>query len=84
MSEVSFCQTLSFNADNFEYETVSQENGNATMIKFPIDERRYSPGDVVVVLDAADIKFHGVIGKIENGDAYAYDPKGSLLPGTVQ
>lgn len=83
MSEVSFCQTLSFNADNFEYETVNQENGNATMIKFPIDER-YSPGDVVVVLEDADIQFHGIIGKIESGYAFAYDPKGSLLPGTVQ
>jgi len=83
MSEVSFCQTISFNAENFEYETVNQENGNATMIKFPIDER-YSPGDVVVVLDDADIQFHGIIGKIESGYAFAYDPKGSLLPGTVQ
>lgn len=83
MSEVSFCQTISFNADNFEYETVNQENGNATMIKFPIDER-YSPGDVVVVLEEADIQFHGIIGKIESGYAFAYDPKGSLLPGTVQ
>ncbi len=84
MSEVSFCQTLSFNADNFDYETVNQENGNATMIKFPIDETRYSPGDVVVVLDDAEIQFHGIIGKIEGGCAFAYDPKGSLLPGTVQ
>lgn len=85
MPEVAFCQTISFNADNFEYEAVSQENGNATMIKFEIDESRYSPGDVVVVLDAeADIKFHGIIGKIEDGFAYAYDPKGSLLPATVQ
>ncbi len=83
MSEVSFCQTISFNADNFEYETVNQENGNATMIKFPIEER-YSPGDVIVVLDDADIQFHGIIGKIESGYAFAYDPKGSLLPGTVQ
>ena len=82
MSEVSFCQTISFNADNFEYETVNQENGNATMIKFPIEER-YSPGDVVVVLDDADIQFHGIIGKIESGYAFAYDPKGSLLPSTT-
>jgi hypothetical protein len=51
MSEVSFCQTLSFNADNFEYETVSKENGNATVIKFPVDETLYSPGDVVVSRD---------------------------------
>ena len=82
--EVSFCQTISFNADTFEYDTVSQTNGNATVIKFPIDEKLYSPGDVVVVLNDADIVFHGLIGKIENGEAYASDPTGSLLPATVQ
>jgi len=84
MSEVSFCQTLSFNADNFEYETVSNENGNATVIKFPVDETLYSPGDVVVVLSDDEITFHGMIGKIEEGHAFASDPKGSLLPSTVQ
>ncbi|MBA2605348.1 MAG: hypothetical protein M3521_03985 [Acidobacteriota bacterium] len=84
MSEVSFCQTLSFNADNFEYETVSKENGNATVIKFPVDETLYSPGDVVVVLSDNEITFHGMIGKIEQGHAFASDPKGSLLPATVQ
>jgi hypothetical protein len=84
MSEVSFCQTLSFNADNFEYETVSNENGNATVIKFPVDEKLYSPGDVVVVLSNDEITFHGMIGKIEGGHAFASDPKGSLLPSTVQ
>lgn len=82
--EVSFCQTLSFNADTFEYEAVSQENGNATIIKFPIDDKQFSPGDVVVVLSDADIVFHGLIGKIEDGHAFASDPKGSLLAATVQ
>jgi len=84
MSEVSFCQTLSFNADNFEYETVSQDNGNATIIKFPIDQTLYSPGDVVVVLSGDEINFHGIIGKIEDGYAFATDPTGSLLAATVQ
>lgn len=82
--EVAFCQTISFNADNFEYEAVAQENGNATIIKFPIDEKRYSPGDVVVILDNDEISFHGIIGKIEDGFAFASDPKGSLLPATLQ
>lgn len=82
--EVSFCQTISFNADTFDYDVVSQENGNATIIKFSIDEKQYSPGDVVVVLQADEIVFHGIIGKIENGEAYASDPKGSLLAATVQ
>jgi hypothetical protein len=84
MPEVAFCQTVSFSADNFEYETVSNENGNATMIKFPIDQTRYSAGDVVVVLSGDEIIFHGIIGKIEDDFAIAYDPKGSLLPATVQ
>jgi hypothetical protein len=82
--EVSFCQTLSFNADTFEYETVSQDNGNATIIKFPIDEKKYSPGDVVVVVTGEEINFHGIIGKIEDGYAFASAPKGSLLPAGVQ
>lgn len=82
--EVSFCQTLSFNADNFDYDVVSQENGNATIIKFPIDEKQYSPGDVVVVLQDSEIVFHGIIGKIQEGEAYASDPRGSLLAATVQ
>jgi len=82
--EVSFCQTLSFNADTFEYESVSQENGNATVIKFPIDEKKFSPGDVVVVVSGEAINFHGLIGKIEDGYAFASDPRGSLLPAGVQ
>ena len=84
MSEVAFCQTLSINVNNFEYETVSQENGNSTVIKFDIDESMYSPGDVIVLLDDSEIVFHGLIGKIEDGFAFASDPKGSLLPATVQ
>jgi hypothetical protein len=83
--EVSFCQTLSFNADTFEYEAVASENGNATIIKFPIDEKTNSPGDVVVVVTSdGDINFHGIIGKIEDGYAFASDPRGSLLPAGVQ
>ena len=82
--EVSFCQTISFNADTFEYESVAQENGNATIIKFPIDEKKFSPGDVVVVVSGEDVSFHGLIGKIEDGFAFASDPRGSLLSAGVQ
>ena len=84
MSEVSFCNTISYNAASFDYEAVQQENGNATIIKFDIDETQYSPGDVVVVIDGEDIVFHGIIGKIEEGKAFASDPRGSLLAATVQ
>jgi hypothetical protein len=82
--EVAFCQTLSFNAETFEFEAVAHENGNATIIKFPVDEKKVSPGDVTVVVSGDEIVFHGLIGKIENGLAYASDPKGSLLPAGVQ
>jgi hypothetical protein len=83
--EVSFCQTISYNIKNFEYETLSQVSGNAGIIKFKIDEKVYSPGDVVVILDETDVLFHGVIGKIEAGFAFASDMKSSLLPAnTVQ
>jgi hypothetical protein len=82
--EVAFCQTLSFNAETFEFEAVAHDNGNATIIKFPVDEKKVSPGDVVVVVSGEDISFHGLIGKIEDGYAFASDPKGSLLPAGVQ
>ena len=82
--EVAFCQTLSFNTDTFEYDVVASENGNATIIKFPVDQKLNSPGDVVVVVDGDEITFHGIIGKIEDGYAFASDPKGSLLPVGVQ
>lgn len=82
--EVAFCQTLSFNADTFEFEAVAHENGNATIIKFAIDEKLVSPGDVTVVVQGEDIVFHGLIGKIEDGFAYASDPRGSLLAAGVQ
>lgn len=83
--EVAFCQTLSFNTETFEYEVVASENGNATIIKFPVDDKQVSPGDVVVVVNSDDeINFHGLIGKIEDGHAFASDPKGSLLPAGIQ
>ncbi len=82
--EVAFCQTLSFNADTFDFEVVENDNGNATIIKFPVDEKKVSPGDVVVVVSGEDVSFHGLIGKIEDGYAYASDPKGSLLPAGIQ
>ena len=82
--EVSFSQTLSFDADSFDFEAVSSDNGNATVIKFTVDEKKVSPGDSIVVVSGSEVMFHGMIGKIENGYAYASDPKGSLLPAGVQ
>jgi len=77
-------QTYVVEADDFSFETVEQENGQATVIRFPIDDARYYAGDVLLVLSGTDIHFHGMIGKTDDGFAIASDRRGSLLPATVQ
>ncbi len=75
---------LVMNADDFSFETIEQTNGQATMIRFKIDSRRYHAGDMLLVLSGSDIHFHGMIGSIEDDQAIATDRRGSLLPATVQ
>ena len=41
-------QTLVVDAETFSFETLEQENGQATVIRFPIDESRYYAGDVLL------------------------------------
>jgi hypothetical protein len=77
-------QTYVVDADTFEFETIEQENGQATVIRFNLDDPRYHAGDVVLVLSGTEIHFHGMIGKIADGFAIATDRRGSLLPGTTQ
>ncbi len=77
-------QLLVVGEDDFSFETLEQENGQATMIRFSIDSRRYSAGDMLLVLSGSEIHFHGMIGQIEDGMATAADRRGSLLPVTIQ
>ena len=77
-------QTYVVEADSFSFETIEQENGQATVIRFAIDDARYYAGDVLLVLSGTDIYFHGVIGKTAEGFAIATDHRGSLLAATVQ
>ena len=77
-------QTYVASADEFEFETVEQKNGQATVIRFRLDDPRYHAGDVLVVLSGSDIHFHGMIGQLADGWAIASDPRGSLLAATVQ
>jgi len=77
-------QTYAVNADDFEFEALEQENGQATVIKFRLDDPRYNAGDVLVVLSGSEIHFHGMIGQISDGFAIASDKRGSLLPATIQ
>ena len=77
-------QTYAVDADDFAFEAIKQENGQATMIKFRLEDPRYQAGDVLVVLSGSEIHFHGMIGQISDGWAIASDHRGSLLPATVQ
>ncbi len=77
-------QTYVANADDFQFEALKQENGQAIVIRFRLDDPQYQAGDVVVVLSGSDIHFHGMIGQISDGWAVASDYRGSLLAATVQ
>jgi hypothetical protein len=77
-------QTYVVGAEEFEFETLEQENGQATVVRFKLEDPRYHAGDVLLVLSGSEIHFHGMIGKIGEGYAVASDHRGSLLPATVQ
>jgi hypothetical protein len=77
-------QTYLADADTFSFETVEQENGRATVVRFLMEDPRYHAGDVLLVLSGSEIHFHGMIGSIGDGWAIAVDRRGSLLPATVQ
>lgn len=77
-------QTYVVNADDFSFETLEQENGQATVVRFPLVDPRYHAGDVLLVLSGSDVHFHGMIGSLGEGLAIATDRRGSLLAATVQ
>jgi hypothetical protein len=71
--------TLVVEANQFSFETVTQENGNATVIRFQLQNPDVRAGDVLLVLSGSDIHFHGLIRRVDEGSAIATD-RGSLLP----
>lgn len=77
-------QTIVVDAATFDFTTLEQANGNATVIRFKVDNPDVRAGDVLLVLSGSDIHFHGMIGIIEDGWGIATDRRGSLLPATVQ
>ena len=77
-------QTYVVDADSFAFETLEQENGQATVVRFQLLDPRYHAGDVLLVLSGSDIHFHGLIGGLADGWATASDRRGSLLAATVQ
>ena len=77
-------QTYVVDADDFSFETIEHANGQATVIRFGLEDPRYHAGDVLLVLSGTEIHFHGMIGTMGDGLAIASDRRGSLLPATVQ
>ncbi len=77
-------QTVVVDAATFNFETLEQQNGNATVVRFKVENPDVRAGDVLLVLSGSDIHFHGMIGSIEDGRGVATDRRGSLLPATVQ
>src|ERR1041384_369535 len=73
-------QTYAVDANDFAFEAIKQENGQATVIKFRLEDPRYQAGDVLVVLSGSEIHFHGMIGQISDGWAIASDHCGPLPP----
>jgi hypothetical protein len=77
-------QTYVVDAESFSFETVEQQNGQATVVRFQLEDGKYHAGDVLLVLSGSEIHFHGMISQISDGWAVASDRRGSLLPATLQ
>jgi hypothetical protein len=73
-------QTLVAQANEIQFESLEQQSGMATVIRFKIENEDARPGDILLVLSGTDIQFHGFIGKIEDGWGIAMDRTGSALP----
>ena len=76
-------QTVVVAADTFEFETLEESNGHATVVRFRVENPDVRAGDVLLVLSGSEIHFHGMIGVIEDGRGVATDRRGSLLPATT-
>lgn len=76
-------KTLAVEVEDFSYQTVKQQNGRASVIRFELKNPEVAPGDVLVVLSGSDILFHGLIMRVDQGWATSGDRNSLLLPGTV-
>ncbi len=76
-------QTLVIEAGEFIFETVEQNSGIATVIKFKLENPDVRLGDVLLILSGDEVQFHGFIGRIEEGYGIAADRNGSTLSAAV-
>jgi hypothetical protein len=77
-------QTYVADASDFSFEALEHENGQATVIRFRLENPRYHAGDVLLVLSGSEVHFHGMISSLAEGWATASDRRGSLLPAIDQ
>ncbi len=82
-NQVVNSQTLVIDVEDFDFETIDQHNGLATIVKFKVENPDVKYGDVLLILSGTDIHFHGFIGKVEDGWAVATDQSGSMLPAGI-
>lgn len=75
----SSSQTLVIETKDFVFEALGHNNGVATVVRFRLFNPEVKPGDVLLVLSGADVHFHGLIGRVDEGWAVATDHR-SLLP----
>ncbi len=77
-------QTLWTELTALEFETLEQAAGYATVIRFRLHKEQIRPGDVLVVLEGPEIRFHGMITSVDDdGWAAAADRRGSKIPALV-
>jgi hypothetical protein len=78
-------QTLCVELKDLVFEILERREELATVIRFRLENQDVRIGDVLVVLRADDICFHGLIGYIDGaGWAVAADRRGSKIPVAVQ
>jgi hypothetical protein len=78
-------QTFFADVTDLRFETVEQEQGNSTVIRFQMPDQPLMRGDILVILREQEILFHGMIRTVEHeGWAVAADTRGSRLPARHQ
>jgi hypothetical protein len=78
-------QTLCVELKDLYFEALERREQIATVIRFRLENHDVRVGDVLVVLDGDDIRFHGIIGTIEgSGWAVAADRRGSSIQAPAQ
>jgi hypothetical protein len=73
-------QLLCVEFDDFKFEIVERVQAIATTIRFPILNKSIKMGDVLLVLDGSEIRFHGMIDSIDDKGWGSAADRGSSLP----